>query len=74
MTFEAARMSIGRHVVNTMGIEQPNGPYLPSGSTFLLESVGAGMFEISWPSPRGKLNMRLPTSSLDQFARKADFR
>ena len=72
MTFEAARMSIGQYVVSTAGIHRPNGPYLPTGSTFQLELVDEKMFELSWPSPRGKLSIRLPRASLGQFISKAD--
>lgn len=72
MTFEAARMLVGQQVVNTEGISQPSRPYLPSGSTFQLEFVEAAMFGISWPSPRGKLSIRLPTSFLSHFISKAD--
>ena len=72
MTFETARMLVGQQVVNTTGISQLSRPYLPSGSTFQLEFVEPATFGLSWPSPRGKLSIRLPTSSLTHFISKAD--
>lgn len=72
MTPETARMFIGRQIVATVGISQPNGPYLPAGSTFWVEFVEFGSFGLSWPSPRGKLSIQLPISSLPHFVTKEE--
>jgi hypothetical protein len=71
MTLDAARPLIGHAICNTVGIQKAAGRYLPPGSTFHLESVNAGSFVISWPSPRGKMEMQLSTADLTYFVSQA---
>ena len=71
MTEYEARACVGQSVCTTVGIKQPNGPFLPAGSTFLLEIINQQTIGLSWQSPRGRLTMELPKSALSHFKTRA---